>query len=143
MDRWTARNAIYHTTWEGDPDGNAHGGDDDPTARLRNFSMVNIPHLLTLNQTLVTQGSPTNSPVQQRRDQPPPASPESYADGDVGYAAAKGIGEPDDKNRPPMYQGTASGGGQGKTALVTTLPSHARCLVSFVTPFCFSNNGPN
>jgi len=48
-----ARNSLYPTTWEGDAEGKP---EEEPLSRLRNFSIVNIPHLMTLNENLVNQG---------------------------------------------------------------------------------------
>jgi len=47
------RNSLYPTTWEGDAEGKP---EEEPLSRLRNFSIVNIPHLMTLNENLVNQG---------------------------------------------------------------------------------------
>ncbi len=52
-----ARNAIYHTTWEGDTSTQAEEGEEQEShvARVRNFSIINIPQLMTLNQSLVDE----------------------------------------------------------------------------------------
>ena len=52
-----ARNAIYHTTWEGDTSTQAEEGEEHEShvARVRNFSIINIPQLMTLNQSLVDE----------------------------------------------------------------------------------------
>jgi hypothetical protein len=47
-----ARNQVYHTTWEGDTSTHA-GEEEEQAARVRNFSIINIPQLMTLNQRLV------------------------------------------------------------------------------------------